>query len=233
MKSFDNFIEIPLTGENLDRYYHRTSILQSIQRAMPHFHGKLLDAGCGKMPYKEFILQHSKVKQYVGLDIESAIVYDENVRPDFYWDGKKMPFEEQSFDGVFATEVLEHVPDPSLFLQEVTRVLHNKGFLFFTIPFLWPLHETPHDEYRYTPYAMERLLKEAGFTKVQIDPLGGWHASMAQIMGLWLRRSPMSVHKRKILTQLFFPFYKYLLKKDQKIVGEGQMITGISGIAYK
>lgn len=233
MSGYDNFINIPLRVDNLDLYYHRTSILRALEKRLPSFHGKLLDAGCGKMPYKQYILEKSSITEYVGLDIERAIVYDEQVKPDFYWDGKKMPFKDKIFEGVFATEVMEHVPDNHIFLSEVVRVLKTKGYFFFTVPFLWPLHEVPHDEYRYTPFALERILKQAGFHTIHIEPLGGWHASMAQMLGLWLRRGPLSKKQRKLLSKVIFPVYKFLINRDQVRIKESQMITGLSGMAFK
>ena len=85
---------------------------KALIEALPKLSGKLLDAGCGKMPYREYILENSSVTRYVGLDIETALVYEEDIKPDFYWDGVKMPFGDAEFDCVIATEVLEHCPEP-------------------------------------------------------------------------------------------------------------------------
>lgn len=232
----DNFTQISFTKENLDRFYVRTSILNSIKKSLPSFKGKLLDAGCGKMPYKKFILSNSKVKEYIGLDIESALVYDDAIKPNYVWDGIKMPFDDTSFDTVMATEVLEHVPDLKVYLNEIYRVLKKEGVFFFTVPFLWPLHEVPHDEYRYTPFSLEKQLKNAGFSTIEIKATGGWHASMAQMLGLWVRRSPMPKNKRKVLSFILKPVIKFLIKlekTDSVTFKEGQMITGLYGIIKK
>ncbi|MCH6236515.1 class I SAM-dependent methyltransferase [Cognataquiflexum rubidum] len=231
----DNFIDIPFEKSNLDRYIVRTSILQAITERLPILNGKLLDAGCGKMPYKEFILSKSNVEQYVGLDIDSALVYDSEIGPDITWDGKIMPFDNNSFNSCMATEVLEHCPEPEVFLKEVHRVLMPGGIIFFTVPFLWPLHEVPHDEYRYTPFSLQRHLENSGFTQIEISSLGGWNASLAQMMGLWVRRSPMSSKKRSILSKLFLPVIKHLLKTDliPEHHSERNMVTGFAGVAYK
>jgi SAM-dependent methyltransferase len=188
------------------------------------------------MPYKNYILEHSKVSTYNGLDIENALEYDTEVKPDFTWDGKTMPFGNESFDCAFATEVLEHCPDPELVLKEVCRVLNPNGIFFFTVPFLWNLHEVPHDEYRYTPFSLRRHLENAGFKDIVIKATGGWHASMAQMLGLWVRRSPMSNRKRAYLSFIFKPIMRYLISKDktsQIKFKEGQMITGLYGTARK
>ncbi|MEO9145230.1 MAG: class I SAM-dependent methyltransferase [Ginsengibacter sp.] len=232
----DNFISIPFRYDNLDRYLIRTGILNALRNSLPLFKGRLLDIGCGKMPYKEFILANSSVEKYIGLDIENALEYDKLIRPDFTWDGIKMPFENESFETAFGTEVLEHCPNPEIILKEVNRILKSGGVFFFTVPFLWPLHEVPHDEYRYTPFSLKRILGETGFENIEIRATGGWHASMAQMMGLWVRRAPLGKNKRKLFSALLKPVMKYLIKKDRTSevnFSESQMITGLYGIAYK
>ena len=232
----DNFISIPFTLKNLDRYIVRVAILSALKEYLPKFSGKLLDAGCGKMPYREYILNNSKVQQYVGLDIESAKKYDIAVRPDVTWDGKVMPLQDDEFETAFATEVLEHCPNPEGFLSEIYRVLKPGGVFFFTVPFLWNLHEVPHDEYRYTPFALERHLKNCNFSEISIHATGGWHASMAQLLGLWVRRAPMNRVSRKLLSIFLMPIIQFLYKKDSKTsvqFKEGVMITGLYGIAAK
>ena len=231
----NDFLKIELSRNKMDNYFIRSAILGALKNAIPKFEGKFLDVGCGKMPYKELILQNDNIKEYCGLDIETAIVYDQDVKPDFTWDGKIMPFESSSFDSAMATEVLEHCPEPLVVLGEINRVLKPGSFFFFTVPFLWNLHEAPHDEYRYTPFALERLLKESGFASIEIQPSGGWHAAMAQMLGLWLIRSNMPLNLRRVLKVLLFPVYKLLLKHDTKpkTFKEGTMIPSLTGVAIK
>jgi|SRR5690606_10412920 len=231
-----DFIDLELNIKNLDRYYIRHAIFKALKNSLSDLNGKLLDIGCGKMPYKNYILENSKVSNYVGLDIENALVYDSEIKPDFTWNGVTMPFEDASFECAFGTEVLEHCPEPEVVLKEVYRVLKPGGAFFFTVPFLWNLHEVPHDAYRYTPFSLERHLKNSGFTDITIKATGGWHASMAQMLGLWVKRSSMSSRKRAILSRIVKPFIKYLIKLDKPETvqfKEGQMITGLYGIVRK
>ncbi|WP_119793023.1 methyltransferase domain-containing protein [Flavobacterium anhuiense] len=232
----DNFIEIESSYSNLDRFYIRTSILNALTENIFRFNGKILDIGCGKMPYKEYILNNSNVKNYIGLDIEEALVYDTKVKPDFVWNGITMPFENNSFECAFGTEVLEHCPEPEVILKETYRVLKQDGIFFFTVPFLWNLHEVPNDEYRFTPFSLKRHLENSGFSNIEIKALGGWHASMAQMLGLWVRRSPINPKIKKILSLILKPIILFLIKKDKKTnvqFIEGQMITGLYGFAKK
>jgi len=234
MKS--QFINIKLDNENLDVYIIRTVIFEAIKNISNSFSGRLLDIGCGKMPYREYILKHSKVSNYIGLDIETAINYDDEIKPDITWDGIVMPFESNSFDCAFGTEVLEHCPEPEIVLKEVYRVLKPGGIFFFTVPFLWNLHEVPNDEYRYTPFSLRRHLNNSGFNHIDLKASGGWHASMAQMLGLWVRRSNIPENKRNILSAISKPVIKYLVKIDKSEnvnFKDGQMITGLYGIAKK
>ncbi len=231
-----DFIEIKFTVQNLDKYYIRRAIFNALKETLPKLKGNLLDIGCGKMPYKKYILENSTVEKYVGLDIENALEYDRSVKPDFVWNGKTMPFEGESFECAFGTEVLEHCPDPEMVLKEVYRVLKPKGVFFFTVPFLWNLHEVPHDEYRYTPFSLYRHFDNSGFKEIEIKATGGWHATMAQMLGLWVRRSPMTTRKRKYLSVILKPIIGFLIRMDKKTriqFAEGQMITGLYGIAKK
>jgi len=234
-KKYDNFINIPFTIENLDSYFIRTSILNAINENLSYFKGKLLDFGCGKMPYKEYILEKSSISEYIGLDIENTLEYDKNIKPNYTWDGNKIPFENDSFNTIIATEVLEHCYNPIQTLKEIFKVLSKDGHLFITVPFLWTLHEVPHDEYRYTPFSLQKMLEGVGFKIIIIKSTGGWHASLAQMLGLWVRRSGLSKKKEKYMSKILKPIIKYLMKKDipPTCFYEGLMIPSLYVLAKK
>jgi SAM-dependent methyltransferase len=120
-------------------------------------------------------------------------------------------------------------------LSEIRRVLRPGGRLFFTVPFLWPLHEVPYDYYRYTPFALQRHLENTGFSQIELHPLGGWDASLAQMIGLWVRRRPMRRWQRRMLSWLVFPLYCLLIRSDrpENRFRESVMLTGLWGIAIK
>ncbi len=230
------FLNIKLTKKTIDRYFIRSSIFNAIKKHVGKFDGKFLDAGCGKMPYKEFISTNSTISNYIGLDIETALEYEAETKPDVTWDGIKMPFNDGEFKSCMATEVMEHCPDPKLFMREVNRVLEKEGLFFFTVPFLWNFHEVPHDEYRYTPFSLKRLLEESNFHQVELWATGGWHASMGQMLGLWINRSGLNHRLRWFLLIFIKPIMKILFKKDSGFhqnFREGQMVPSLFGIARK
>lgn len=236
-KSFTN---IQLNKHYLNLYYVRTSIFKAFQENIEKLSGTLLDVGCGIMPYREYLLENnSKITSYVGLDFESS-VYPEYAlgKPDKFWKGDVIPMGNNTIDSIIATEFFEHCPNPESIMKEMIRVLKPGGILFLTVPFLWNLHIVPYDEYRYTPFSLKRHLANADFTNISLKALGGTDASLAQMMGIWLQERPIRPLFKKILTMLFIPIMKMLIRRDSKndrgdLFGDGSMITGLSGIAYK
>lgn len=234
------FINISLNKDYPDVYYVRTSILHALKNNISKFNGKLLDVGCGIMPYRELILNNNKnVTSYIGLDFENSLDPEYALgKPDLFWEGDVIPIEDNSVNTILATELFEHCPDPEKVMKEMIRVIKPGGILFYTVPFLWNLHLVPYDEYRYTPFSLKRHLTNAGFKEIEMKALGGVDASLAQMMGIWYQSRPSHHSYKKYLGKLFISIMRRLITADAKVdktelFKEGSMITGISGIAYK
>jgi SAM-dependent methyltransferase len=230
MDESDDFLRPTCISTKLDIYPAQRLILDGLVEQLQAFHGTLLDIGCGNRPYKPlFVSPPSRVTRYIGMDLRDS-GYG---APDLRWDGHHIPMDDSSVDCAVATEVLEHCPEPEIVMKEAARVLKPGGFLFFTVPFFWPLHCVPHDEYRYTPFALQRHLTNSGFQQIAMKARGGWDASLAQMIGLWVRRRPMSGWKRRIMSTLAAPLVSYLFKKDKSsnALADQSMIIVISGVA--
>src|SRR5206468_3217360 len=76
--------------------------------------------------------------------------------------GRPLPFPSSCFDGVLLSSVLEHLADPVATLGEASRVLRPGGVLVLELPFLYWLHEEPHDFGRYTEFALRRFADMVG-----------------------------------------------------------------------
>jgi len=229
----EEYVDPKLTFRTLDIYLHRRGILNALHEAVPLFSGTVLDVGCGWMPYREVVLSSGAVQKYLGLDLKDRTNYRNT--PDLTWDGNKIPLPDCSVDCAIATEVMEHCPEPLAVLDEICRVLTPGGVLFFTVTFLWPMHDVPHDHFRYTPFSLKRLLLDAGFMDIRLHPLGGWDESLAQMVGLYLRRRPMPEVVRSIASLLALPLIYLLIRLTtrERQFSQTPMFTGISGMARK
>ena len=58
------------------------------------------------------------------------------------YDGYTFPFQDNSFDYVYSTSVLEHVTDPVMFLKEINRVLKPGGKVYLSFPNRFAPRET-------------------------------------------------------------------------------------------
>ena len=231
----DAFLSVPMRPGTMLYYGVRRSILESVVEETRSFHGTVLDVGCGVMPYRGIVENNQDVTKYIGLDLEQPAYYG-HVEPDLKWDGVRIPLEDSSVDCVMATEFLEHYADTEGVLREMRRVLKDGGKFFATVPFIWNLHEVPYDEYRFTPYSIERHLKNAGFADMEIKALGGWNLSFAQMIGLWTAFSKRTI-ARRMLKLILFPLYAWLVRSDEKPArfdgAENSMFSGLSITARK
>lgn len=78
---------------------------------------------------------------------------------DVVGDAHRMPFADESVDGVVIQAVLEHVEAPSVVLDEIYRVLRPGGFVYVEIPFMYKYHPSPADYQRYTLPGLIRLCR--------------------------------------------------------------------------
>src|SRR6266850_3438805 len=83
------------------------------------------------------------------------------------------PFKEGAFDLIISTWVVEHLVNPEKFFEEAFRVLSNDGILVCGVPFIYRMHGSPSDYWRFTDTALSCLACSVGFRIVDIRSVGG------------------------------------------------------------
>lgn len=124
---------------------------------------KTLEVGCGFSHYSEYFPNR------IGIDVVSLPTVD--VVADAH---DLNMFKEGEFDRVLCIEVLEHLHSPQKAVDEMRRVLKKGGILILTTRFIFPLHDVPHDYYRFTEYGLRYLLKDFEVIEVkeEVDTFG-------------------------------------------------------------
>jgi len=168
----------------------------------------LLDVGAGQCRFKKYFL-HTK---YVAQD---SCVGDVNwdfsnidIKSEIY----SIPVENQSFDYILCTEVLEHLKYPHLAFQEFERILKPRGKLFIVCPLTWKEHQKPNDFFRYTQYSLKMYALENNFEVVELNKIGGKYITLAQCFndaGITLYMSNYKIFQY-ILILLLYPFKFFL-----------------------
>jgi SAM-dependent methyltransferase len=177
-KSYDQILEE--MGYGVEEIYsldltHRTIYAKLRSRIAGFASGEVLDIGAGRDLLRR--MAGAQVKRWVSMDFDlrSATI-------DVQGDAHALPFPDASFDCIVCADVLEHLQNPELALEEMYRVLRSQGVLIISVPFFLNLHEEPYDFGRYSIYGLRSLLQRHGFEEVELERTCGLVATF----GYWL-----------------------------------------------
>jgi SAM-dependent methyltransferase len=159
----------------------------------------ILDVGCGKKPYKKYF----KTDHYFGIEIDFGGHANHAKEADAFYDGKNIPFDNESFDYILSTQVLEHVENPNYLVREMFRVLKINGEVLVTIPFVCNEHEQPFDFWRFTQFGCKKIMEEAGFKEINITPTCGIFSVVGQLFSSALFENLKIGSFLKILLTIF------------------------------
>jgi SAM-dependent methyltransferase len=126
---------------------------------------RVLDYGCGVVAYRHFFPADVR---YAAADLpgnpHANLLLNE--------DGT-VPAESGGFDAVMSTQVLEHVPDPALYLAECFRVLRPGGRMLLSTHGTFVYHPDPDDYWRWTCAGLQKAVRDAGFEVVKFEGVIG------------------------------------------------------------
>jgi SAM-dependent methyltransferase len=145
-------------------------IIRALERARRHARGVLLDVGCGSRPFAP--LFEGCLGRYLGVDLRGSRFLGSRP-PDAYARGEALPFRDGSMDTVLGLSMLTYFKEPKAPLAEARRVLKPGGMLLLEFTQMAPLHDEPHDYFRFTRYGAAHLLEAAGFEPLEFIPIGG------------------------------------------------------------
>lgn len=184
-----------------------------------HIKGIVYDLGCGERPYEIDILRVAD--KYIGVDwggtlhtLKADIVSDLN---------KPLPIESEVADTVTSFQVMEHLSEPQIMLNEAHRILKKGGNIVLTVPFQWWVHEAPYDYFRYTPYGLKYMFEKAGFVDIVVTANTGfismWILKMNYFSSRFIRGPrPLKWMIKAIFIPIWFIFQvlaPYLDKLDR------------------
>ena len=174
-----------------------------------YYKGTLVDLGCGEAPHKNYFLQY--VDKYIGVDWTNTL---HNSKADIISDlNKKIEIENDFADTIISLSVMEHLCEPQIFLNESYRILKKDGTIILGVPWMWWIHEAPHDYFRYTPYGLKYMFEKAGYKDIQVQPTTGffsmWFLKMNYFSLKWIKGSKI----RRAFTKAFLIPFWYLSQK--------------------
>lgn len=172
--------------------------------------GKLLDLGCGNVPMFEFYKDY--VSNVICVDWGSSL--HDLSHLDYECDlNKKLAIEENSFETIICSDVLEHLHNPENLFLEANRLLKPKGFLLLNFPFLYGIHEVPYDYFRYTEFAIRRFAEGNKFKIVKTYSYGDLIDVLEHALLRILKLIPYSGWVRLSVSKGFVPIGKGIFSR--------------------
>jgi SAM-dependent methyltransferase len=143
----------------------------------------ILDVGCG---YGYFMQSAAAAGYDVwGTDLADRAVSAAKLRfPDTVFLGRLSEISEleaRRFDAIFASHLIEHIPDPIPFVRDLAARLRPGGLVIFVTPNIrsllarfsrsrWVSFKIPEHVTYYDPASIRRLMDTAGLETVAVDP---------------------------------------------------------------
>lgn len=164
--------------------------------------GRILDIGCADRWIEQRLPRGS---DYIGLDYLATGKHMYGARPDLFADASQLPLADASVDTVVILEVMEHLRRPREALQEIVRVLRPNGRLLLSMPFLYPIHDAPHDYQRLTMHGLIRDVETAGLRIDALTPTLGSAETAGLIACLAMGGMALRAVQRRSMAMLLVP----------------------------
>jgi SAM-dependent methyltransferase len=188
------------------------SISKDVSKFLKTVRGRMLDVGCGDQPFRHLV---PAGVDYTGIDRGEALHnFGYGNSETRYFTGDRWPVNDEDYETIVCTEVLEHVLNPATFLAEARRTLVPGGRIFLTVPFAARWHYVPNDYWRYTPSCLAKLLESNGFERIEVYSRGNeltvaCYKTMALVLPYLFpqQSSPRVRIARRSIGLLFFPAF--------------------------
>lgn len=168
---------------------------QAIAEAKKYSKGKLVDIGCGRMPYRKEL--EPLVDSYTGIDHPKiSKLYKGDKKPEILSDATSIPVKSQTFSIALMLQVLEYLEDPDVAIREARRILKKEGILVLSSPFLYPIHDAPYDRNRFTNTQIRTLLTSNGFKILKMRTQGGFLDFWIQSLLVYLFKNTQDLMKK-------------------------------------
>lgn len=168
---YSNYIKQSLKNKTI----YRIILDQMVSDHCANLEGRVVDlAGGGNASYYEYLpknIELVRTNYYSGDGID--VVVDLN---------KKLPFNDYEFDSALFLNAIYIMEDPARTLFEIKRILKPGGKLILVSPFIANEMPQPHDYVRYTYEGLVKIVKNSGYSEIDIIRFGERFSAAAYIL---------------------------------------------------
>jgi ubiquinone/menaquinone biosynthesis C-methylase UbiE/uncharacterized protein YbaR (Trm112 family) len=222
------------------------SVFRIAKRMLGDVRGSaVLDVGCSQGQFAFDHLLPSGAAAVIGVDFSAAAVREAQRRaariPNALFvvgDAQALPIQNDRFDKVLITEVIEHLPDVDGCLTELKRVVAPHGDIVLSTPnYFNPIgafkllfdrfHHGGAEKFTYadhseelehfqTPFSVQRQFRRAGLNVRDFRGSDLWMAVRKALMMPWLLfdhglRRALNLFKRDLLSRTFLKYFGVVL----------------------
>ncbi len=154
--------------------------LESVRTLLIEDGEHILEIGHGNAGHLKHILGLAQNLAYTGVDISETMHQEaKKLNKDFLdqadfilYEGKKLPFQDETFDKIFTVNTVYFWENPVEFLNEIYRVLKDDGTFVLTFAQRDFMEKLPFTAYNFTLYnnnEMEELISKSHFKRMKIS----------------------------------------------------------------
>ncbi len=148
----------------------------------------VLDAGAGDQRYRP-LFRHCRYESADFEQIDKSYTASTHV-----CDLASIPVDDDRYEAIVFTQVMEHLPEPVSVLRELLRVSQPGALLFCSVPMHYQEHEQPYDFFRYTQFGLRHVLESAGWDVGEVRQLDGYLSVAAHHLAYMKQHLPR--HRR-------------------------------------
>lgn len=165
----NNRLEVNPTGVAPGSLYITLEAFRALNMCQKYISGHLIDLGSGDVPFYPWYKNSAEritCADWPGTTHSSR-------HADIFLDlNQPLPLKDGCANSVLLSSVLEHIRNPQGLMREIHRILASEGHLIITVPFMYSLHEEPHDYFRYTEHGLRFMAHDGGFEVVHLQRYG-------------------------------------------------------------
>ena len=191
---------------------------------------KILEVGCGTGHNYQFLKRYG---DYHGMDSSNVmieLVTSYGLQKVALGDAVNMPYKDDAFDVVLALDVIEHIENDALAIQEMNRVLREGGIIVISVPafkWMWSMLDSlAGHKRRYTKKVVTDLVTSRGF---RVERVTYWNFLLFFPISLYrIFENALRYDKRhqepfytKPLVSRGDKLFRFLLSMENKAIQKG------------
>lgn len=171
--------------------YDSTEFLKKKLKSLIKENQEIMDVGCGKLFFLDFLMKTDKKINYLGIDTNPKmdIKFEKNISGKILRKNILSFKSNKKFDLIVCLWVLEHIKEDKLAQKIMINNLNNSGYLVIAVPsvWTWPLEFGKHGFHYYSLDAVKKFGVSRQLKVKEVYQAGGIFGLLFTLVYNWPR----------------------------------------------